>query len=216
MRGFSRSSPTTSIWGACCEIVPLGLAPSAQLAATPDALRPFGPSRGERQESLGGPGVMSEQSLRFEPMSGIDAELVVHWRYEGELGAYDIPLAEADESVGYMTDPANGYFSVRRDDELIGFCSIGRDGQVPGGPYDDSAVDVGAGMRPDLVAKGDGAEFLREVMTFLRSASEKPLRASIASWNQRALAAAQGAGFKSKQTFTSTSGIEYTVLLLTP
>jgi len=158
---------------------------------------------------------MSTSPLQIRPMTVADAEAVCRWRYEGELASYDIPPAEFVESVECMTDPGNGFFAVRRGNELIGFCSMGADGQVPGGPYDDSAVDVGAGMRPDIVGKRVGSQFLREVVTFLRSmAGDAPLRATIASWNGRALAAAQAAGFHSRQTFESPSGTQYTVLSL--
>ena len=153
-------------------------------------------------------------SFEFEPISASDAEAVCRWRYADELAQYDIPSEELHESVEYMTDRTNGYFAVRRGDELIGFCSVGADGRVPGGVYDDSAVDVGAGMRPDLVGKHRGSDFLREVITFVDTVADgKPLRASIASWNKRALAAAHAAGFEPCETFVSTSGIEFTILL---
>lgn len=58
-----------------------------------------------------------------------------------------------------MLNPQNGFAGVYRQTELLGFCSLGKDGQVVGGSYDESCVDVGAGMRPDLVGHGNGAVF---------------------------------------------------------
>ena len=41
---------------------------------------------------------------------------------------------------------------------LAAFRSFGPDGQVPGGTYDDSALDTGGGLQPDLVGQGLGHE----------------------------------------------------------
>ncbi len=39
---------------------------------------------------------------------------------------------------------------------MVGFCSFGVDGRVPGGDYPDGPLDVGMGMRPDLTAAAWG------------------------------------------------------------
>lgn len=160
---------------------------------------------------------VTELNLEFDPLTVADAEVIAHWRYADEWSTYDIPAIERESSVAYMTDPANGYFAVRVRDELVGFCSVGADGQVPGGPYDSSAIDFGAGMRPDLVGRGQGAAFLHDVVAFLRSIhGDAALRATIASWNKRALRAAQTIGFEPRATFMNPSGSEFTMLILEP
>jgi [ribosomal protein S18]-alanine N-acetyltransferase len=153
--------------------------------------------------------------LEFGALSLSEAESIARWRYSGDWSVYDTPADQFESSAAYMADPRNGFFGVHQRGELIGFCSLGADGRVPGGSYDDSCVDCGAGMRPDLVGRGSGAAFLREAVSFLRSRSDgKPLRATIASWNERALRAAQQVGFEPRSTFTSPAGTEFTVLVL--
>jgi ribosomal-protein-alanine N-acetyltransferase len=160
---------------------------------------------------------VTELKLEFDRLTVMDAAVIADWRYADEWSTYDIPAVERESSVAYMADPANGYFAVRLRDELVGFCSVGADGQVPGGPYDGSAIDVGAGMRPDLVGRGEGAAFLHEVVAFLRSIhGDAALRATIASWNKRALRAAHAVGFEPRSTFLNPSGNEFTMLILEP
>lgn len=95
-------------------------------------------------------------SLEFRALTREDAGRIADWRYPDEYGMYDIPSDDRESSVEYMLDPASGYFGAYDDGELVGFCSMGPDGRVPGWDYDDSAVDVGAGMRPDLTGRGRG------------------------------------------------------------
>jgi len=104
--------------------------------------------------------------------------------------------------------------AVRRTGEFIGFCSFGEDGRVPGFDYDDSAVDVGAGMRPDLTGRGDGARFLTAILAFARDdLGCTNLRATIAAWNERALRAARAAGFEEQTRFETPDGRRFVVLL---
>jgi len=42
------------------------------------------------------------------------------------------------------------------------------DGQVPGGMYDDSALDTGGGLRPDLTSQGKGREAIQTGLDFGR------------------------------------------------
>jgi RimJ/RimL family protein N-acetyltransferase len=123
-------------------------------------------------------------------------------------------MDKIDSAVGYMLSPSNGFFGAYRGAELIGFCSIGTDGQVPGGAYDDSAVDLGAGMRPDWVGTGNGISFLKATVAFAESRLEQgTLRATIASWNQRAIRAAQAVGFVQRSSFRNPRGTQFTILI---
>ncbi|MCY7399402.1 MAG: hypothetical protein LH477_00300 [Nocardioides sp.] len=55
-----------------------------------------------------------------------------------------------------LLDPEVGYHAVMAEDRLIGFRSFGPDGQVPGWEYDDSALDTGGGLRPELTGQSLG------------------------------------------------------------
>jgi len=103
-------------------------------------------------------------SLSFHALSQDDAKSIVQWHYDGPYSVYDTKVDQREVVSDDMLDSKKGFFGVYRDDELIGFFSLGSDGQVCGGTYDASAVDLGAGMRPDLVGHGNGAFFLKQVV----------------------------------------------------
>jgi [ribosomal protein S18]-alanine N-acetyltransferase len=153
-------------------------------------------------------------SLAFLPLSKVDAQAITSWRYLEEYSAYNISAENAQSSMLYMVHPLNGYFAAYRAGELIGFCSIGIDRQVPSGVYDGSAIDIGAGLRPDLTGKHEGANFLRAVVTFVQSRKAGAmLRATIASWNTRALRAAAAVGFVEHRSFVTPDTKRFIILI---
>ena len=107
--------------------------------------------------------------MKFQKLSTLDAQTIAEWRYADEYSVYDIFDVAIESSVKYMIDPDSRFFGAYEDGKLVGFCSIGTDGQVRGGIYDESAVDIGAGMRPDLVGRHRGSLFLRSVVDFVES-----------------------------------------------
>jgi [ribosomal protein S18]-alanine N-acetyltransferase len=159
---------------------------------------------------------MDTDPIVFLPLSMDDAQAIASWRYLEEYSVYDISPEKAQSSIQYMLDPLSGYFAAYRLGELIGLCSIGIDGQVPNGVYDDSAIDIGAGMRPDLTGKHQGANFLRAVVTFVQSRKGSAvLRATIASWNTRALRAAAAVGFVEHGSFVTPDTKRFVILIRT-
>jgi ribosomal-protein-alanine N-acetyltransferase len=147
--------------------------------------------------------------LKVETMLAADAEVISRWRYPGQYALYDGPLAPE-----YMLDPRNGFRAVRRSSGLIGFCSFGIDGRVPGGSYEDDALDVGAGMDPALVGNGYGRAFLGALVEYAtRELNAVRLRATIASWNERALRAGRSVGFRPILAFQTDHGREFTIVL---
>ena len=77
--------------------------------------------------------------------------------------------------------------AVLEDERLVGFCCLGSEARVPGLRQRDGVLDVGAGLRPDLVGRGLGARFLTAVMDY--AWTEDPtaaLRVCIAEFNLRA------------------------------
>jgi RimJ/RimL family protein N-acetyltransferase len=152
--------------------------------------------------------------LEVLPMLSADAAVISRWRYSGPYAFYDGALGRESEAAQYMLDPRNGFHVVRGASGLVGFCSFGSDGRVPGGTYDDDALDIGAGMDPALVGTGHGRAFLGAVVECAtRAPNARRLRATVASWNERALRASRGVGFFSIGTFRTDQGIEFTILL---
>src|SRR6188768_1855448 len=104
--------------------------------------------------------------LEVQAMLAADAKLISRWRYSGQYALYDRPLSRESESEEYMLDPRNGFHAVRGLSGLVGFCSFGSDGRVPGRTYEGDALDVGAGMDPALVGSGYGRSFLAAIVEY--------------------------------------------------
>jgi RimJ/RimL family protein N-acetyltransferase len=96
---------------------------------------------------------------------------------------------------------------------LIGFCSFGEDARVAGFDYADDALDVGLGMRPDLVGQSLGIGFTRAVLDFAqREYSPSAFRVTIAGFNRRAQRLCLALGFRETARFPQEgSGDEFVV-----
>lgn len=132
----------------------------------------------------------------------------VNWQYEAPYDVYNCPPEEIGDSVQYNIDPANNVYAMLDQNEaLIGYCSYGRDAQVPGGDYSEEALDIGLMIKPELTGQGMGSAFVEEV---IRNGIEKytpeKLRVTIAAFNKRAMRVWEKNGFQQTQTFNRTGG----------
>ncbi len=137
----------------------------------------------------------------FRPMDEVNAREIARWQYDSPYDIYN--LGDIDEAIQYVIDPQNALYSITDEaDDLIGFCSFGLDGQVPGGDYSAEGLDIGMGIRPDLTGQGRGSNCVAAVLDFaLRSFSAEHIRVTIAAFNQRALRVWEKNGFQRVQTF---------------
>lgn len=143
--------------------------------------------------------------FRVLPITEADARAIVGWRYDGPYAAYDCPPEEASDTVRLMLDPATQYHAVHDErGGLVGSCCFGPDARVPGGDYsDDSILDVGFGLRPELTGRGNGPVFVEAIVSFARTAlGRRHLRVTAAAWNRRAIRVYEKAGFRTTLTFT--------------
>jgi ribosomal-protein-alanine N-acetyltransferase len=132
------------------------------------------------------------------------------WRYPAPYERYD--LTGTDPAA--LADPASGFFALTDGTGLIGFRSFGPDGQVPGGAYDDSALDTGGGLRPDLTGRGLGRAAIATGLEFgQRRFRPAAFRVTIATFNVRARRVVTALGFRPAGTFLSAAdGREFEIL----
>ncbi len=147
--------------------------------------------------------------LTLRPATREDAEIFASWTYPEPYSMYDA----SPEDAGHYLD--EGYLTVvRNGDEVVAHCCFGPDARVPGGRYEHDAIDIGAGMRPDLTGQGRGRELLEVVMNEARRRDEgRLLRATIAAFNERALQLVRSLGFQEVEIFANPSGREFVVLI---
>jgi ribosomal-protein-alanine N-acetyltransferase len=147
--------------------------------------------------------------MQVRPIKPADAQEFATWRYPEPYSMYDA----APEDVDTYLDPANGYMTVTDElGEVIGMCCFGPDARVPGGTYDDDPIDIGTGMRPDLTGQGLGLIFFDAILDEAsRRFPGRPLRTTVAAFNERAQRLVFRAGFTEDQRFRSPQGREFLV-----
>jgi RimJ/RimL family protein N-acetyltransferase len=124
-------------------------------------------------------------------MTAAYAADIVTWRYPPPYDCYDMTNVDP----GFLASPDSGVFALTDGTGLIGFRSFGPDGQVPGGMYDDSALDTGGGLRPDLTGQGRGREAIQTGLDFgQREFAPAAFRVTVATFNLRAQRVGRGAG----------------------
>ena len=146
------------------------------------------------------------QHLKIQPITRSAALILLAWRYPPPYDIYN--LADDDQAddattIAYLLNPAHHFYEMTLPQEgIVGFCSFGEDGQVPGGDYLQPALDIGMGIRPDLTGKGLGAIFVQAVIQFaVEMFRPKLLRVTIATFNERAQRVWQQNGFQPIQKF---------------
>lgn len=151
----------------------------------------------------------------FHAMDEGDAQAVLTWRYAPPYDFYNADPANLGGDLRSLADPLNSYYSVRDErGELVAYCCFGPEARVPGGDYSLDALDVGGGLRPDLVGVGLGLTMLNAVLGFgLRRFAPPVFRCTVAAWNSRALLMCERAGFQAAEMFERGSGGRFVVLL---
>ena len=115
----------------------------------------------------------------------------------------------------YFLDPVNGFFAVLLDGAFAGFRSFGPDGRVPGGTYDEDALDTGGGLRPELTGRGLGRQAIEAGLAFGRARFAPPaFRVTVAAFNARALRVVAAVGFRPASRFTAADGRPFEILVL--
>lgn len=130
--------------------------------------------------------------LVVRPLTRTDAEQIATWQYAGRWRAYDSRpgdgLLRAEAGYQAVADPATG--------ALVGYICTGQEARVPGLAADDGVLDVGAGMRPDLVGSRVGSDFGAAMLGHLAGqAGGRRLRAVVLDWNERSLRLCARLGF---------------------
>jgi ribosomal-protein-alanine N-acetyltransferase len=153
--------------------------------------------------------------IHIRPFTPEEAVVAASWRYPGALSMYD---GEPDNWHQFLaaTDAGHGYYAVVDDGDLVGFCCFGPEGRVPGQPATgNDLLDLGGGMRPDLVGQGLGVAGMAAVLAYARVRfSPAGFRTAVASFNRRSIVLCRWAGFRTTTTFHGPGGREFTELVL--
>ena len=163
------------------------------------------------------PGKMTMNDFRISylPVEKKHAREFVNWEYEPPYDVYNCPPEEIGDAVQYNVDPANNvYAMLDQNEELIGYCSYGKDAQVPGGDYSEEALDIGLMIKPELTGQGMGTAFVEEVTrNGIEKYAPEKLRVTIAAFNKRAMRVWEKNGFQQIQKFSRESAeMEFVIM----
>jgi ribosomal-protein-alanine N-acetyltransferase len=149
--------------------------------------------------------------MRVAQLTREHAVDICTWRYAPPFDCYDMTAADPD----WLLQPEAGFHALLADDQLIGFRSFGPDGQVPGWPYDDQALDTGGGLRPRLVGQGLGRHAISAGLAFGRGEfAPRAFRVTVATFNARAQRVVESLGFQRVGHFNAaTDGRSFEVLV---
>lgn len=137
-------------------------------------------------------------AVLIRPFREDEARQAAAWIYEPP---YEIYSSNPDEPQLYLRVASDGYgyYAVVDSDseELIGFCCFGKEARVEGQEEAQGVVDVGGGVRPDLLSEGVATGLLPLVMDFARDRfAPDHFRTAVASFNERSTRLCLSAGFE--------------------
>jgi len=144
--------------------------------------------------------------ILYTPVDEKSAREFLKWKYDPPYEIYNYNPDHFEKDLAYHLDPKNNLSSMYKENELIGYCSFGRDAQVPGGDYSEEALDIGLMIKPSLTGRGMGTGHVRDVIQHA-SAKYQPrkLRVTILETNKRAMLVWEKNGFQRVQAFARES-----------
>ncbi|MBF0709114.1 GNAT family N-acetyltransferase [Alkalihalobacillus hwajinpoensis] len=141
---------------------------------------------------------------QFKLISQEEVERIISWNYDGVYSFYNMD-EDLEDLKEFREDAASNenYWSVYQRDHLIGFFSFHE--------HEDNHIEIGLGMCPDNVGKGEGFSFLeaglQKAVELYRPTS---FGMAVAEFNKRAIKVYQRAGFQITHLFMQqTNGREF-------
>lgn len=133
------------------------------------------------------------------------ASEILTWKYEKPYDFYNNELT--DDAMNELLDGSYNAL-INESKELFGFFCIGKSAQVPTGHlhgvYAEGYVDMGLGMNPGLVGKGNGFDFCSFILQYIQENYKDTLiRLTVAKFNQRAIHLYAKLGFVKDQEFST-------------
>ena len=119
--------------------------------------------------------------MKLRPLGADDRAAIEAWRYPPPYETYD------------HDEPIRGeYLAAYEDGELVGYVCFGEPARVEGMRDEPGLIDVGWGLRPDLMGRGIGPRLIAAALAAHPGARH---RIAVYDWNLRAQRAPEKCGF---------------------
>lgn len=149
--------------------------------------------------------------LYFQEMTKDYALEILNWRYSPPYDLYNQEISAA--SIEELLTQSYKAI-VNQNGHLIGFYCTGDSAQVPKGresnAYEKACADIGLGMKPELTGQGLGKVLFASILEEVEAM--RPLRLTVAKFNQRAIRLYETFDFKQVSTFVNKE-IDFIVML---
>jgi hypothetical protein len=123
------------------------------------------------------------------------------WQYSGELAIY---------SQEDIADNSSDYFAIYENAILVGFGVVGDEAMVKEQSPSYDYLDVGLGMNPDLIRRGNGRDFTLAVLENAKRIAAgkgfRGLRCAILDWNIVSQKMATTHGFRHARDISNDGG----------
>ena len=155
----------------------------------------------------------------FRPIDEMTAHAITTWHYAPPYDFYN-PLGDSGEQARFLCDRVNDYYALYTEPDakeiLVGFCCFGAEARVPGGNYEEEALDIGVGMHPALTGAGRGHDFVGAIIEYgVNRYAPETLRATVAAFNARSQATFLRHGFVPVQRMQSKTARPMEFVILT-
>jgi len=139
--------------------------------------------------------------------------VIATWVYDDVYAFYNHDADFENECMD-----GNHFVFINERNELIGYMCFGIEARVPtneDGAYLDDCLDIGLHIKPDFTGKKLGKTFIKACLDFaIENYNTNRFRATIASFNKRALALCLSNGFSVAQEVThKITGTKFTIVI---
>jgi RimJ/RimL family protein N-acetyltransferase len=136
--------------------------------------------------------------VRVRALTSADAACIAAWRYPGRYSTYDV----GDASV-----LARDHWAVTHAGRLYGYCCFGAPARARAAGAEPGTLDVGYGLAPEEMGRGQGERFVGAVLEFARERYDpERIRLFVLEWNKRSAKVAQRLGFGVERVVPSDEG----------
>ena len=143
----------------------------------------------------------------LRPFREAEAVTTASWAYAPPFDVYN---GDPSNFPDYLAVDEHGYgfyAVIDNEGQPVGFCCFGDEARVSGQEAVEGIVDLGGGLRPDLLSQGIATEVFPVIIEFARMKfAPTYLRTAVASFNKRSTQLCLSAGFTITRTFAGPGG----------